>query len=189
MIVSRSSPRSAKYARMSMSPVSSPCDPAAGCSVTAGRPAISARISCRRHISSSAPCASSSSCMRVQVAEPRKPGRALVHARVVLHRAGAERIEARVDAEGAVGERREVADELGLRELGKARRASLGAAPSGSSGTGRSGRGGRPARRPARERSKISGASGQALPGSALMHTPPRAPRPAGRRPRRSASP
>ncbi len=63
MIVSRCSPspRSAKYARISIRPVSSPCEPAAGCSVTAGRPATSARICCSSHISSSAPCAPSSS--------------------------------------------------------------------------------------------------------------------------------
>ena len=47
MIVSRCSPspRSAKYARISIRPVSSPWEPAAGCSVTAGSPATSARIS------------------------------------------------------------------------------------------------------------------------------------------------
>ena len=60
--------------------------------------------------------------MRVQVAEPRERGRALVDARVVLHGARAERVEARVDAEGAVGERREVPHDLRLGELGKARR-------------------------------------------------------------------
>ena len=60
--------------------------------------------------------------MRVQVAEPRERGSALVDARVVLHRAGAERVEARVDPEGAVGERREVPHDLRLGELGKARR-------------------------------------------------------------------
>ncbi len=40
------SPRSANAARMIISPVSSPCEPAAGWSVTAGRPATSARIPC-----------------------------------------------------------------------------------------------------------------------------------------------
>ena len=60
--------------------------------------------------------------VRVEVAEAGKRREPLVHARVVLHRAGAERIEAGVDAERAVGERREVADDLRLRELGQARR-------------------------------------------------------------------
>ena len=55
------SPRSVKYARISISPVSSPWEPAAGWSETAGSPATSARISWRRHMSSSAPCAPSSS--------------------------------------------------------------------------------------------------------------------------------
>ena len=40
---------------------------------------------------------------RMEVAEAREPARALVDARVVLHRAGAERVEAGVDAEVAVG--------------------------------------------------------------------------------------
>ena len=64
--------------------------------------------------------------MRVQILEAGQRDDALVHARVVLHRAAPERVEARVDPEVAGRERREVADELGLRELGEARR--LGAA-------------------------------------------------------------
>ena len=59
--------------------------------------------------------------MRMQIAEPRQPPDALVDARVVLHRAAPERIEARVDTEGAVCERGDVTDELGLCELGQAR--------------------------------------------------------------------
>ena len=43
-LASRSSPRSSKYARISVRPVSSPCDPAAGCSVTASSPTTSASI-------------------------------------------------------------------------------------------------------------------------------------------------
>ena len=60
--------------------------------------------------------------VRMEVAEAGQVHDPLVHARVVLHRAGAERVEARVDAEVAVGERGEVADEVGLRDLGQARR-------------------------------------------------------------------
>ena len=59
--------------------------------------------------------------VRVEISEPGKPGEPLVDARVVLHRAGAERIEAGVDAERAVGERREVPYQLGLRHLGQSR--------------------------------------------------------------------
>ncbi len=40
---------------MISTPVSSPCAPAAGCSVTAAKPAISASISCRLWISAIAP--------------------------------------------------------------------------------------------------------------------------------------
>ena len=125
MIVSRleASPRSAKYARISISPVSSPCEPAAGWSVTAGSPAISASISCRRHISSSAPCAPSSSWCGWRSRNPGSGDDSLVDPRVVLHRAGAERVEAGVDAEVPIRERREVPDELGLADLGQSRRA------------------------------------------------------------------
>ena len=59
---------------------------------------------------------------RVHVAEAGQRDDALVHARVVLHRAGAERVEARVDPEVAGRQLGEVADELRLRELGEPRR-------------------------------------------------------------------
>ena len=58
----------------------------------------------------------------MQVPEAGKHREPLVDARVVLHRAGAERIEARVDAEVARRELREVPDDLGLGELGEPRR-------------------------------------------------------------------
>ena len=61
--------------------------------------------------------------MWVQVTEARQHDDSLVDARVVLHRARAERVEPRVDAEGPIGERREVPDDLGLGELRQARRA------------------------------------------------------------------
>ena len=73
--------------------------------------------------------------MRVEIAETGQPADALVDAGVVLHRAGAERVEARVDAERPVREGSEVANELGLGELGEARRARA-ASESGSSGFG-----------------------------------------------------
>ena len=60
--------------------------------------------------------------VRMEVAEAGQRDDALVDARVVLHRAGAERVEAGVDPEVAVGERGEVAHELGLGDLGQARR-------------------------------------------------------------------
>ena len=56
--------------------------------------------------------------VRVQILEAGQRDDPLVHARVVLHRAAPERIKAGVDPEVAGRERREVADELGLRELG-----------------------------------------------------------------------
>src|SRR5262245_57996707 len=60
--------------------------------------------------------------MRMQVTEPRQHDQTLVDARVVLHRAGAERIEARVDAEVASRELGEVPEQLRLGELRQARR-------------------------------------------------------------------
>ena len=59
---------------------------------------------------------------RMQAGEPGQPDEPLVDARVVLHRAAAERIEAGVDAEVARRELGEVAEHLGLGELGQARR-------------------------------------------------------------------
>ena len=56
---------------------------------------------------------------RVQVAEARQPDDPLVDARVVLHRAAAERVEAGVDPEVPVGELREVAHDLVLGHLGQ----------------------------------------------------------------------
>ena len=49
-----------KYARAAKMPVSSPCAPAAGCSVNAARPVISLSISCRLYKISSVPCTASS---------------------------------------------------------------------------------------------------------------------------------
>ena len=63
---------------------------------------------------------------RMEVREPRQSRDDLVDARVVLHRARAERIEAGVDAEVPRRQLGEVANELRLGDLGQARR--LGAA-------------------------------------------------------------
>ena len=60
--------------------------------------------------------------VRMEVSEPRQPSDTFVDARVVLHRATPERVEARVDAERAIGERRYVANDLRLGDLRKSRR-------------------------------------------------------------------
>jgi hypothetical protein len=52
----RASPFATWYARNTMSAVSSPCAPAAGCSVTRGRPETAASAYDRPTMSSSAPC-------------------------------------------------------------------------------------------------------------------------------------
>ncbi len=121
-----SSPRSAKYARISSRPVSSPWLPAAGWRLTASSPVTSRRISCSSPLELERALRGVLVDERMQVAEPRQPDEALVDARVVLHRAGAERIEARVDPEVAVRERGEVAQHLGLGELRQARRLAAG---------------------------------------------------------------
>ena len=59
---------------------------------------------------------------RVETGEARERREPLVDARVVLHRAGAERVEARVHAEVAGRELGEMADELELGHLRQARR-------------------------------------------------------------------
>ena len=97
---------------MSMSPVSSPCDPAAGWSVTAGSPATSARMPCRSPHELERALRVLVVGVWMQVTEAGQPSEPLVHPRVVLHRARAERVEARVDAERPVGERGEVPDDL-----------------------------------------------------------------------------
>ena len=51
---------------------------------------------------------------RVQAGVPGQRGDALVQARVVLHRARAERVEARVEVEVALGQAHVVAHDLGL---------------------------------------------------------------------------
>src|SRR5215467_8505363 len=57
----------------------------------------------------------------MELREAGKPDQALVDARVVLHRAGAERVEAGVDAEVTVRELGEVAQDLRLRDLRQTR--------------------------------------------------------------------
>ena len=151
MITLRSgSPRSANAARMSIRPVSSPCDPAAGWSVTAGSPATSARICCELPHQLERALRPVVLLQRVEVAEARNAHDPLVDPRVVLHRAAAERVEARVDPEVAVCERGEVAHDLVLGHLGEARRAPPRSSP-GISGTGRS-YDGHPSGAPARPR-------------------------------------
>ena len=88
----------------------------------AAGPAISASARSRRHISSSAPCARAGSVSGCRRACPGERRDALVQARVVLHRARAERVEARVEVEVAPREAHVVAHELGLGDLRQPRR-------------------------------------------------------------------
>ena len=100
-------------------PTNSPCAPAAGCRVTRSRPEISASAASSSQASASKPCTSRSVRERMHGREARQARDRLVHLRVVLHRARAERVEARVDAVVPLREAREVAHHVELGELGK----------------------------------------------------------------------
>ena len=87
---------------------------------------------------------------RMEVAKPGQRHEPLVDARVVLHRAGAERIEAGVDPEVPRRELGEVADQLELGNLRQARRLAARRSSSGTSAAaGLVARERRRARRPA----------------------------------------
>ncbi len=102
-----------------MIPVSSPWAPAAGWSVTASMPLISARSASSSNRSSSVPWAIGVGRHRVEVREPGQARGPLVELRVVLHRARAERVEPRVDRVVELAQVDVVAHDLGLGELGQ----------------------------------------------------------------------
>ena len=89
--------------------------------MTCGRPQISLSERSRRHISSSAPWARFGLLGRMQAGVPGQRRDLLVQARVVLHRARAERVRARVEVEVAARETVVVAHDLGLGDLGQSR--------------------------------------------------------------------
>ena len=93
-----------------------------GCSETCGRPATSPSAPCSSCISCSAPWARFGALQRVQARVARQRRDALVQLRVVLHRARAERVEAGVEVEVALGQPVVVADDLRLGDLRQLRR-------------------------------------------------------------------
>ncbi len=100
-------------------PVSSPCAPAAGWSVTAAMPLISMSCCSRLQSSSRVPCATASGASGWSLA---KPNRRAAHSLILglnfmVHEPSG--IEARVDVVVEVREVDEVADDLGLVELGQ----------------------------------------------------------------------
>ena len=88
---------------------------------------------------------------RMQVAKARQADEPLVDARVVLHRARTERIEAGVDAEVARRELGEVTQHLRLAELRQARRLARAQAQRGPTGPAGPGFGISRPRRPGRD--------------------------------------
>ena len=79
-------------------PVSSPCAPAAGCSVTASMPAIAHSVLLQPVHHFQRALHRLVGLQRVDAGEAGQAGHVLVDLGVVLHGAGAERIEAAVDA-------------------------------------------------------------------------------------------
>ncbi len=140
-------------------PASSPCEPAEGCRLTCGRPQISAQRALEQPHQLEGALGPVRLLGRVK---PRVAGQRrhpLVEPRVVLHRAGAERIEAGVEVEVAAREPVVVTDDLRLGDLRQPRRLgsrsrSIGISSS-SGGSGTPASGSCAARRPRFDRSKI----------------------------------
>ena len=110
---------------MSSRPASSPCEPADGWRLTCGSPQISLQRSLQAPHQLQRALGALGVLRRVQPGVAGKRGDLLVEPRVVLHRARAERIRARVEVEVAPRDPVVVADDLGLGDLGQAR--ALGA--------------------------------------------------------------
>ena len=103
-------------------PVSSPWAPAAGWSVTARIPQISARAPLELPQQLERALGDLVGRHRVEVGEAGQAGRPLVELRVELHRARAERVEPGVDRVVELRQVDVVADDLGLVQLGQGRR-------------------------------------------------------------------
>ena len=154
----RCSPRCSRAARIAITPQSSPWAPAAGDMATAGMPVRVFSQWATRSMSSSAPCTVEIGLHRMEIGQARQPRHLLVEPRVVLHGAGAQRIEPHVDGVVLLAEAGVVADHLGL---GQARQADgrpcAAARPAGRDGAAAPGRS--TPQRPASPCSKISGSS------------------------------
>ena len=165
-------------------PTNSPCAPAAGCRVTRSRPEISASAASSSQASASQPCRSRSVRQRMHGREAGQPRDRLVHLRVVLHGARAEREEARVDAVVPLRQAREVAHHVELGQLGKSGMSSrTSSAPSSraTSTAGTSGGSSGTPRRPGRDDSNSSGSRNTSplRPGAVTRRARARARRPA----------
>ena len=113
-------------------PHNSPCAPALGDSASAGMPVSSTSQRASTWISSSAPLTVDKRLQRMDVGEAGKPRHLLVEARIVLHGARAERIDAGVDAVVRARQAHVVAHRLGLAQARQAdRRGSLERAQAG----------------------------------------------------------
>ena len=103
-------------------PQSSPCAPAAGDNATAGMPVKRLQPMRQRVDELERALYRCLGLQRVQIGKAGQPRHLFVEARVVLHRARAERIEAAVDRVVFLREPGEVADHLRLAEAGQADR-------------------------------------------------------------------
>ncbi len=115
----RAAPICLKYALAISSAVSSACAPAAGLSENAAMPNSDARLRSSSHMTASAPCANVVGRERVQIAKRRQVRHRIVDARVVLHRARAQRIEPQVDRERLLREPREMAVDVEFGVVGQ----------------------------------------------------------------------
>ncbi len=107
------------HARVSRMPVNSPWAPAAGCSVIASMPVISSKQRCSRSIDFENALRQRLGPVGMRLGQPFDAGHKLVHARVVLHGARAQRIHAEIDGVVPCGEAREVANDFDLAQLGE----------------------------------------------------------------------
>ena len=117
----RFSPRASSAARIASMPHSSPCAPAFGVIATAGMP-VSSPASATARRSVRARPGRSTRLQRMDVGEARQPRHFLVEARIVLHRARAEREEAGVDGVVLARQAHVVAHRFRLGEAGQADR-------------------------------------------------------------------
>ena len=118
----RVSPSSRKWAAATISAVSSPCAPAAGCSETPGKPLISARYCCSSNSICRIALQRRLRLVRMHVQPTRQRRESFVALRIVLHRARSERIEMRVDRHVHGRQVGEVANDVGFGQFRQWRR-------------------------------------------------------------------
>ena len=116
-------------------PVNSPCAPAAGCSVIASMPVMSMQAALQQVDDFKHALRQRVGPVGMRLGQPLDARDKLVHARVVLHGAGAQRIHAQVDGVVPRGEPREVANDFDLAQLRQQPGVLRCASPSSAAGS------------------------------------------------------